>query len=299
MPNVWRIRMRSGMKGVDHAAARTFAVENGIVGAGWGLNDAPEPSPLPDLCSDVNLYLKHAKLVHPDDNNLEVAAEIFGSRMQVGDFCWMYATHTGEYWCCRIEGGFEYRTGGNFDAYDLHMTRRCTWMRAGAADAVPGVIRRAFAGQFGAVSSIVTDATTAIKAAEFLFRLTQPVLNGDLFAEAGPEDLEDLVALYLQEQGWRVFPSTAKTSMASYEFVLVHHETGKHAGVQVKSGNVDILDQHVADDFDVFFVFMAKATAVVAGTDPRIKRIGQDEIVAFAKRHWTLLPRRLQARWLC
>jgi hypothetical protein len=289
--------MRSGLEGVDHAAARTFALENGVVGAGWGLNNSIERSPLPDLCTDANLYLQHARSVFPNDHSMESAADIFGFQMQVGDFCWMYVTHTGEYWCCRIDGGFEYRIGGDFDAHDLHITRRCTWRRAGAADAVPGVVRRAFAGQFGAVSSIVTNATTAIEAAELLFHLRNPIPNGDLFAIAGPEDLEDLVALYLQEQGWRVFPSTAKTSMASYEFVLTHRETGKRAGVQVKSGNVGFLDQHVAQDFEVFFVFMANSTAVVAGTDPRIKRIGQDEIATFARRYWTLLPRRLQARW--
>ena len=100
----------------------------------------------------------------------------------------MYVTHTGEYWCCRIEGEFEYRTGGNFDAHDLHLTRRCTWgVKAGPADAVPGVVRRAFAGQFGTVSSIVTDAGTAIYAAEIVLNLRRPISNGDLFAAAGPE----------------------------------------------------------------------------------------------------------------
>ena len=94
-----------------------------------------------------------------------------------------------------------------------------------------------------------------------------------------------------------MFPSTAKVSMASYEFVLVHHETGRHAGVQVKSGSVGFLKQDVAQDFDVFFVFMANPIAVVAGADPRIIQIGPDEIEAFARRCWALLPRRLQARW--
>ena len=97
------------------------------------------------------------------------------------------------------------------------------------------------------MNAIVTHAGAAIDAAE-KFGLRQPTLNGDLFAAAGPEDLEDLVALYLQEQGWRTFPSTAKVSMASYEFVLVHHETGHHAGVQVKSGGIGFLNQDVAQD---------------------------------------------------
>ena len=267
------------------------------MGAGWGLNNLPEASQLPDLSSDLNLYLQRAKLCFPSDNSLKGVADIFGNQMQVGDYCWMYVTHTGEYWCCRIDGGFEYRSGENFDAYDLHLTRRCTWVKAGPADAGPGVVRRAFAGQFGAISSIKTDAGAAVEAGEILFKLREPLPNADLFAVATPEDLEDVVALYLQEQGWRVLPTTAKVSTASYEFVLVHHETGRRAGVQVKSGKVSSLNQAIAADFNAFFVFMANPAAVVAGADPRLIRIRRDEIEAFARRCWALLPKRLQARW--
>ena len=87
MPKVWRTRMLSQAAGVDPVAARRFAVENGIVGAGWALNDPPEPSPIPDLCSDVNLYLQHAKLVYPNDNSVAGVATTFGTQMQIGDFC--------------------------------------------------------------------------------------------------------------------------------------------------------------------------------------------------------------------
>jgi hypothetical protein len=69
------------------------------------------------------------------------------------------------------------------------------------------------------------------------------------------------------------------------------------AGVQVKSGKVGSLNQAVAEDFDTFFVFMANPTAVVVGADSRLTRIGRDEIEAFARRCWALLPTRLQARW--
>jgi hypothetical protein len=289
--------MMSLADGVDPAAARSFAVEYGIVGAGWALSDAPDPSPLPDRSGDLDQYLQLVKGVFPKDNSVAGVATVFGKQMQIGDYCWMYVTHTGEYWCCRIDGDFEYRTGGSFDEHDLHLTRRCTWAKAGPADAVPGVVRRAFAGPFGTVSAMVTDSQTAIDAAEIHLNQRAIVPGGDLFAVAGPEDLEDIVSLYLQEAGWRVFPSTAKVSMASYEFVLVHSQTGQYAGVQVKSGNVAFLNQEVAQAFDVFFVFMANPSAIVADTDPRIARIKRDEILAFARRAWKLLPRRLQVRW--
>jgi hypothetical protein len=295
MPNVWRIRLLADA--ADHAAAHKFATEQGIVGAGWGLTQPPAPPPLPDLCNDLRLYIEQAKLVYPNDTSLEGVAQIIGSTMQVNDFCWTYFKETGEYWCCRIIGEFAYRTGRDFDTHDLHITRSCTWRLAGAADAVPGVVRRAFAGPFGVVSPIRAAAEIAAKAAELVFGLRKPTSNADLFAVAGPEELEDLVALYLQKEGWFVLPSTAKISTASYEFVLVHGQTGKRAGLQVKSGNVAFLDQQVARDFDFFFIFMANRSALLTRTDPRIKQIGRDEIVSFARQNWMLLPRALQARW--
>jgi len=77
----------------------------------------------------------------------------------------------------------------------------------------------------------------------------------------------------------------------------VHGHTGQRAGVQVKSGNVGYLDQHVAEDFDVFFVFMANKGATVAIGSNRIGRIERDVMEDFARRSWALLPRRLQALW--
>jgi hypothetical protein len=121
--------------------------------------------------------------------------------------------------------------------------------------------------------------------------------NGDLFELASPDDLEDIVALYLQDKGWSIFPSTAKTSMASYEFVLVHRQTGERAGVQVKSGEVGSLDQKVASDFDLFFVFLAKVHSIITGDVDRIKTIDREELALFAKQNWRLLPKRLKIRW--
>lgn len=297
MPNVWRLRMNSQREGVDHAAARDFAIEAGIAGAGWALtNDHLELSPIPDLCEDVHEYLAHVRQVYPDYGSVEGAARIFGVEMQIGDYVWMYATHVGEYWCGRIEGNFQYRNTELAHRHDLHITRQCAWMRAGAADAVPGVVRRAFAGSFGTVGRIVNGARTAIEAAEILHRAIEPAVGGDLFELASPEDLEDIVALYLQEQGWRLLPSTAKASMACYEFLAVHRETCERCGVQVKSGNVTFLDPQIAEDLSSFFVLMAHPEAVVIA-HPGVVRIPREEIEHFARASWHLLPRRLQARW--
>jgi len=287
--------MKSGSAGVDHAAARAFAFETGIVGAGWGLNDSPVKGQVPDRSPDLELYLRHAEVAHPGDQSMRKAAAAFGERMQIGDYCWTYVTHTGEYWCCRIEGEFEYREGGEFDRFDLHMARPCTWALAGSMDAVPGVVRRAFAGPFGSVTALTSGTERAIQAARTALGETSPAPVGDLMKSAGPEDLEDLVAMYLQREGWWIYPSTAKTSTASYEFVMVHSETGHRAGIQVKSGNVDRITQAVATDLDRFFILLGGSSAPPPMHDPRISFIAHDEITRFASEHIAQLPKRLRA----
>src|SRR5665213_2010121 len=225
MSRVWRFRMRAGSAN-DHAVARTWAVKNGVVGAGWNL---PSRCGVPDECEDFERYLRHARKVWKHElPSLNKAANLIGRQIQVGDYGWAYLSHTGEYWCCKITSGFQFRTGEAFDDHDIHMVRRCKWARAGSADAVPGVVRRAFSTPFGTVSGIVADADVAIEAAEIALGKKRHGHSRDLFAVAGSDELEDLVALYLQAKGWRVIPSTAKLSTASYEFILVHSRTKQH-----------------------------------------------------------------------
>lgn len=180
MANVWRVRLQSGKDGVDHASARKFVIETGVVGAGWGLDDAEPSLQLPDRTTDYGLYLRRAKEWFGrlgDTDKLERAANIFGVEMQQNDYCWAYVSHVGEYWCGRVAGEFEYRAGGDFDRYDVHMTRRCRWALVGTADAAPGVIRRAFAGPFGTVTRLVTATDVAIEAAEIALGTRAPSKN--------------------------------------------------------------------------------------------------------------------------
>lgn len=235
--NVWRLRMKSGMDGVNHAAARQFAIENGFVGAGWGLNNSDEFGSIADGSHDLETYLTRARRVHRDRESLDAAANCIGNVMAEGDYCWMYDTASGEYWCSVVTGPFVYRQGGYFDEFDLHILRPCRWKKVGAADSVPGVIRRAFAGPFGTVTRLTKGVEAAARASEIALGISSKTFLR-FFDAASPDDLEDVVAAYLQQDGWLVLPSTSKSSMASYEYVLVQSDTGARAAVQVKSGRV-------------------------------------------------------------
>lgn len=296
MTNVWRLRMKSGKPDVIPTQARAFAFDRGWVGAGWGLDGSPYNDALIDGSTDIAAYEDLASKVFQGDGSFRRALTAIGSQMVEGDYCWAYDSYMGEYWCARVEGGFRYRQGGQFDDYDLHMLRPCTWAKAGTADAVPGAIRRAFAGPFGTVTTLKADKDRLIGAAKIILGEPGQLKANDLFEAAGPEDLEDLVALYLQAEGWRIYPSTAKVTMASYEFVVVHEESGARAGVQVKSGGINRLRQGVAGGFDHFFVFLAGGNPQVDG-DERLSVITRAQIMEFAHRNLELLPLRLMRSW--
>ncbi|MHA7871558.1 MAG: hypothetical protein ACX939_04330 [Hyphococcus sp.] len=255
MTQAWRVRLKSGRGDVDHRLAREFAITKGIVGAGWGLSD---PTLLPDCSNDFDKYVKHAKLEYPSDKSLEKSTRMYAEKMQVGDICWLYVTHSGEYWCAVIEGEFVYRCVEDFRVHDLHVIRPCRWAKAGTAECVPGVVRRGLAGTFGTISPIQRDKTVAIKCAQQILGLSSEFKSVDFYSAADPDDLEDVVALFLQNKGWSIFPSTSKATMASYEFVLVHKASGRRAGLQVKSGGVPHLSQSVSDEFDDFFCFASE-----------------------------------------
>ena len=296
MPRVWRFRMKSGAPGVDHKAARAFAFQDGWVGAGWGLGGTEWEDRIEDRSNDAALYLRGAQKVYPGDKSVERALKIISEEISAGDFCWAYESSIGEYWCAKILGDFCYRQGKSFNEFDWHILRPCRWVRVGTADAVPGAIRRAFAGPFGTVSELKADKHRIVTAARLAFGDASIAPRNDLFEAAGPEDLEDLVAMYLQSQGWFIYPSTAKASMANYEFVMVNLLTGEKAGVQVKSGGIAQLDLEISQEFDRFFVFLAGQNAKIEHND-RASLITRETLLDFARRKRHLLPERLRNSW--
>lgn len=289
----WRLRMKSGLPTVDHHAARSFAANEGWAGAGWGLTD---DDGIVDGATDFAAYLRLALPQFSNPASLTKAGTIISQHMAVGDFVFMYDTAKGEYWCGIITGPFVYRHGGDFDRFDLHLLRPCRWKRMGTADAVLGALRRAFAGPFGVVSRIVTKETEIIHAAKIALGLEQADRTLSFFDAASPDDLEDVAALYLQGQGWSVYPSTAKQSMANYEFILTSSD-GRRAAIQVKSGFDSWIAPLIPNDIDVFFVLMRDPKARIDGTDTRIVRLNNDAIEQFAESNWAMLPKRLQALW--
>lgn len=296
---VWKMPLKSGRddfekdpRRVDRA--REFCFNNGWVGIGWECDSLTDNLQVPK--EYVEALIKDSKYGRAARSAHNCLSDI----MQEGDLVWCRAK--GDiYWLGKIEGPWRYQNTGNFDEFDLYQVRKCRWRKVGPADTVPGPVKNAFAGRGSAISQIQRERDAAIHMSLSIWeKLTgetiqdSPLKSGKVALSAmGHDDLEDLVAIYLQaELGWYLVPSTAKRSTPLTEFVLRNSE-GKRAYVQVKSGEAHLTLVDVPVEVDKFFVFDLNPGNLHAA-NYKVERIDALKLIAFFRANTFLLPGYMQ-----
>jgi hypothetical protein len=280
--------------------ARQFCFREGWIGIGWAI-----PGLNRDF-SDHSEYL--SALANTTEKDLGFRAKdaqgsclAFAIDMNDGDFVWCRALGN-TYWLGRIYGPWQYFHNDDFCRYDLHQVRKCKWIEVGSADNVPGPVLNAFAGRGMAISRIRRNEPIVLFASALLWEnrtkevveIDAPVV-GDAWANAISHDnLEDIVALYLQlEKGWIVIPSTVKKSTPFTEMVL-RNKDAERAYVQVKSGAaiVRIDKSAIPNDVDVFYVFFPSIdnAEIESNLDSRIEFIKPETILKFMRENEGLMP---------
>ena len=128
--------------------------------------------------------------------------------METGDLCWT-RDGDGNYYIGEISGDWEYRSAVDYRRADIVNVRPCRWFRTGGTDSVPGKILNSF--RPGRTVQPVYDETTGFYSKLKYNQLSrEPVydlssnVERDLFALISPEDCEDVVGIYLQEEGYRL-----------------------------------------------------------------------------------------------
>ncbi|MEK6804231.1 MAG: hypothetical protein AABZ34_16450 [Nitrospirota bacterium] len=296
---VWKMPLKSGREDFekDHHKvdrAREFCFDNGWVGIGWECDS---------LADNLQVPKEYGEALTKDPKNGRAARSAhscLADIMQEGDFVWCRAK--GDiYWVGKIEGPWRYQNTGKFEEFDLYQVRKCRWRRVGPADTVPGPVKNAFAGRGSAISQIQRERDSAIHMSLSIWeKLTgeaiedSPLKSGKVSLSAmGHDDLEDLVAIYLQaELGWYLVPSTAKRSTPLTEFVLRNSE-GKRAYVQVKSGEAHLTSVDVPAEVDKFFVFDLNHENLHAA-NYKVERIDALKLITFFRANTFLLPGYMQ-----
>ena len=252
--NIWRLTISTDANpGID---ARKFCIERSILGLGWPVEAR---SPL-----DWATYEELGTTTYYDlgDKGWWPAANAIHNRMKEGDLCWT-RDWGGQYYIGRVEGPWEYRGAQEYRDADVVNVRACRWVCAGTDDSVPGKVLNSFRAS-RTLQAVHDDTVRFYSKLKFnqaggkpRYDLSDENRQLDLFSLISPEDCEDIVGIYLQEEhGYRLVPSTCRHDTAKTEFVLRKQDS--KALVQVKQGQVT-LDrgdfQLDADDYCEWFLF--------------------------------------------
>jgi hypothetical protein len=110
----------------------------------------------------------------------------------------------------------------------------------------------------------------------------------DIFSLLSAKDCEDLISVYLQMQGWVVYPAQRRADTLAYEFVLRHRSDHREAVVQVKTGWSAVDLGTLPPSVDVAFAFQPNGQ--YTGKNPRALIIKREDVLGFVAANPRLVP---------
>jgi len=222
--------------------AFNFCKDNGYIGNGWsGAYETDTPTNL--IEAKASIRKRYNKWPYQLKHLLETVKK--------DDHLWIHKG--GKYYLCVAED--EIRFGSDitddFINYDLGHVRRVKWLEV-PEKFISGAIQRGTIARRMIQTIKLSDKEK--KYSSLLHKkLTEdpewmPVIDHDilkenisklyvpeLFSMMSPDDVEDLVASYLQDKGWFLVKSTCFRSKPFFEFSMLNKQ-GKTCYIQVKSG---------------------------------------------------------------
>lgn len=299
--NIWRLNLKPG-NAKSHQEAFEYCIDNGIIGGGWGLEDEP-------YCSNVKLVFddhlnRRINSIGKDDQwSVNTLKPFFNAmnRIQKNDLVWI--RNNGIYYICRIDGEWQYDSNQLLKKHDIYNFYQADIQEVGTLDFVPGKVANSFIPS-RTLQAVYGDDIKEYSKRVYNSKSSSPIYNVskvslkyslDLLQ---PEDLEELISLYLQvEKGYLLYSSTNKVDTQTYEFVMVKNDGSHRAYTQVKSGNSNILD---GNDYiklvnpDIMYIYSSEC---INYDNQFTVRITDDDLLIFVKIHESILPRRIKLIW--
>lgn len=299
---VWRIKLNSQRSEEDGGSpdwdeAKEYCRKAGLVGVGWGLSKLRSGARLRTVMAAYRATEGWAAGAN--------TARRLADDVQEGDLMWTRDS-LGRYWLCQITGPWRHDKSPDSVTYDLYNVRPAAWLEKSYRDFdVPGAVVRSFTGP-GQTLRRVGPHLASDRITEMLWRAAtlgpqevEPLTPEEAIREIfDPIDIEDLVLLSLQAQGWILLPSTRMHDTPMYEAAFREKGTGDVAVVSVKSGpsNAVPLDElRAAANGAKVYAFSTHD--LYTGSSAGITKITTPELVSFMTQSPELLPPRI-ARWL-
>ncbi len=292
--SLWRIHLKPDSKhNIDVA---DFCIRNKIVGIGWGIPQRPNTK---------EEYWRDGEKEYDGASNWKKAVNAMLFRMTpCEDLIWT-RNKSGIYFLGQILSNWYYEDSQKHKDADIYNLRKCSWFRVGTMVCVPGKVVNSFRAS-ATVQRVHDD--TAEEYSQFLFnRLSKTDLfevgtskDRDVFSLLSPDDLEDVVGLYLQVcKDYVLYPSTCKTDTQTYEYVLVSKIDSKLAFVQVKTGHseIEIKNYESLAEWGIVYLFSTSGSYTGKSSHQNIVCLPKKEVEQFLFNQRSMMPERIQ-KWL-
>ena len=238
--NTWKLSIKPDSEfGFD---AFKLCRQKSLLGVGWSAAY---------LESQPNTLEEAKSLVTNRFGEWPYAVRKLLEEVNCGDHVWLH--QQGDYYLCRarkeIVMGSE--IDEQFSSFDLGHARKAEWVKVPEIF-VSGAVQRGTIAQRMIQRIYISSKENACN--DIIFErlsvkpdwrpeVDQEALSNklkeigmfELFAIMTPDEVEDMVAMYLQDEGWRLIKSTCFRSKPTFEFSMVNKRS-EVCSVQVKSG---------------------------------------------------------------
>ncbi len=272
-----------------------FCKQKSIVGIGWPLDEEN----LEKFKKESN-FENYKKLVleqYNKDTGLKKAINCY-SEIEKDDLIWA-RDRDNIFYICRVTGKWEYSYENDNKVNDIFSYFPVEYVKVGTVEEVPGKV----------VNSFRANATLQRIHGESIFEMTKKIYNKksnnklyeikkieDFLNFLLPEDVEEIVSLYLQlEKNYLIYTSTNKINTAKYEFVMISRDGKEKCCIQVKTGNTTL-------DPENYIYLTENNVKVYLFTLEGYKReninnvicLKKEEILDFIKNNKEILPSRIK-----
>ena len=306
--NTWKLSIKPDSK--EGFNAFDFCKKNSYLGVGWSWAYEEENA---KNTNDAK------RLVTKKFNNWPYQLRDLLESVKEGDHLWIH--QQGDYYLCIAEKEiiFGRDISDDFRSYDLGHVRKAKWIKVPDIF-VSGSIQRGTIAQRmiqrihitqkeQEYSCLLADRLSEdenwrpsidnILLQEHILKLNK----FDLFSLMSPDDMEDIVSAYLQDQGWFLVKSTCFRSKPVFEFSM-HNKDHKICNVQVKSGKYPdplnpLVYKNFANDNNLVYLFSTNRDAYQGEQVPYVIPIKHEDIINWLTNNLWSLTLPLKTRlWL-
>lgn len=276
-----------------------FCINNSIIGVGWCFRE------------NGNLYTPK-----DIDDAIRIGREYYDSRgcttalnalkeIEPDDLIW--TRNEGIYYICRVTSKWKYSNDEEHRKEDVCNFVDVEFVKVGTIDKVPGRITNCFRARSSIQrihdeKKIMTNITRDLynRLTKQNYYETKTYSKEEIFDLLQPEDVEEVVSLYLQiQKNYLVYTSTNKLDTQKYEFVCVARDGSHYCYPQVKTGGI-ALDgsqyKSLTEHGNKVYLFATSENYTNVNGDDIIS-IPREELLEFMYKYRKIMPLRIE-QWM-